>query len=75
MKKSRNTDDDFIDSVLDEPYFYEPTLQPIDDLERKDSGLTNRQMAQRRLVEKAAAGDMIAIKLLAKYIFQNTQNT
>lgn len=73
MKKSRNTDDDFIDSVLDEPYICEPDLRPIE-LERKDSGLTNREMAQRRLVEKAASGDMIAIKLLARYIFKNTQN-
>ncbi len=74
MKKSRNSDDDFIDSVLNEPYVHESDLQPVN-LERRETNLTYRQMAQRKLVEKAAAGDMIAIKLLAKYIFQNTQNT
>ena len=71
--KANASNEDYLNDLLDQPYVHEPDLTPIN-LERRDSGLTNRKMAQRRLVEKATAGDMAALKILQKYLFPNTQN-
>ena len=65
MKKSRNSDDDFIEQLLDTEHIVESDLRPAT-LEPVRTGLTKRQQILKGLVDAAASGDVSATKLLLK---------